>query len=95
MQECSTTGHITSYFEELDVDKKEKISKILAKPILTKLHICSILQSQDRPRANKPRELEKTDQLYIPRGNIHFAKDGLMLKVVGIYDGCVLQVVVV
>lgn len=93
MQECSTTGHITYYFEELG-DKEVKISQILAKSNLTKFSICSILRSQGRPTKNKPRELEKS-HLHIPRGNIHFTNDGLMLKVVGIYDGCVLQVVVV
>ena len=98
MQECSGgTGHFQYLAEEFPGDRKEKVSKILARGNFTRFGVCSSLLTQDRPvlRANKPVELQKIDHLRIPTRNIHCANDCLMLKVVGIYGGCALQVDVI
>lgn len=97
MQECSDgTGHFQYLAEEFPGDREEKVSKILARGNFTRFGVCSSLLMQDRPvRGNKPVELQKIDHLRIPTRNIHCANDCLVLKVVGIYGGCALQVDVI
>jgi hypothetical protein len=92
MQECSTVGHL-GYLADGFGDYEVSVS---ARGNLTRFGVCSNLLNQDHPaKANKPVELQEFDSLHVPTRNIHCANDCLVLKVVGIFDGCALQVDVI
>ena len=100
MEECSKTGHLWSYFEEFEdrpVKFSELLSELATRAKLTRFSVCSSLLMQDIPAAeNEPVELQRFDHyLHIPKGNIHYANDCLLLNVVGICDGCALKVDVI
>ena len=91
-QRCSSTGHL-EYYNEKVPDGKVKVSQLLrVRYDLTRFCVCCLLFQDHPATANKPVELQKIDDLHFSRGNIHFANDCLVLKVVGIFDGCALQV---
>ena len=90
---CWTFGHVR-YWAEEEGDYEVTIPDIIARKRLTRFSICSSLQKQDHPAGIEPKELQKS-HLCIPSGNIQFMNDYLELNVVGIFDGCVLQVNVI
>lgn len=95
MQKCSTFGHVR-YFLEEEGDREVTPLEIIARKRLTRFSVCSMLRKQDHPPAGtEPKELQKVNHLCIPKGNIHFADDHLVLKVVSVFDGCALEVNVV
>jgi hypothetical protein len=91
MQECSTFGHFRYVMEE-EGDREVTLHEIIARKRLTRFSVCSNLRKQGRPAGIEPKELQKLNKLWIPRGNIHFADNHLVLKVVSIFDGCALEV---
>ena len=93
MRGCSRYGHFR-YFLEEEADREVTVCDIIARKMLTRFSVCSNLQKQNHPAEIEPKELLK-DHLCIPKGNIHFANDHLVLKVIGIFDGCALQVDVI